>query len=115
MKNRDSNETEPILKPGGDGGSPAQKVKVEDDHDPVRTGLARLFAADAQLRVVSQTEIGLDAAERTLRLTPDSVMVDVWLPAGSDAQAENPTNQKSPMFKVVVLALAFAPHTPPAL
>src|SRR5260370_18391819 len=111
MKKRARNETEPILKTGGDVGSPAPKVKFEDDHDPVRTGLARLFAADAQLRVVSQTEIGLDAAERTLRLTPDSVMVDVWLPAGSDAQAENPTNQESPMVKVFVLAIGFCHAT----
>jgi len=115
MKKRARNETEPILKTGGDVGSPAPKVKFEDDHDPVRTGLARLFAADAQLRVVSQTEIGLDAAERTLRLTPDSVMVDVWLPAGSDAQAENPTNQESPMFKVVVLAIGFGHETATAV
>src|SRR5260370_39876333 len=107
MKKRAHNETEPILKTGGDVGSPAPKVQVEDDHDPVRTGLARLFAADAQLRVVSRTEIGLDAAERMLQLTPDSVMVDVWLPAGSDGYAENPSDQESSMFKVVVLAIGF--------
>ena len=114
-KERGHNETEPIPKTGVGAGSPAPKVQVEDDYDPVRTVLARLFAADAQLRVVSQTEIGLDAVERMLRLTPDSVMVDVWLPAGSDGYAENPTDQESPMFKVVVLAIGLGHETATAV
>ncbi len=80
---------------------------VSDDADPVRTGLARLFAADAQFRVVSPAEIGVDAVERILRLTPDAVLVDVWIPAGSAGDGERPTNEDSPVFNVVVLASAF--------
>jgi len=113
VKKRARNETEPILQTGVGAGSPAPKMQVEDGYDPVRAALARLFAADAQLRVVSQTEIGLDAVERMLRLTPDSVMVDVWLPAGR--YAENPTDQESPMFKVVVLAIGFGHDTATAV
>jgi DNA-binding NarL/FixJ family response regulator len=115
MKKRAHNETEPILKTGVDVGSPAPKVQVEDDHDPVRAGLARLFAADAQLRVLTRAEIGLEAVERMLRLTPDSVLVDVWVPARSDGHAENPTNQESPMFKVVVFATGLGHETAPAV
>ena len=79
---------------------------VKDDADPVRSGLARLFAADAKFRVVSPAEIGVDAVERILRLSPDAVLVDVWVPA-SAGDGERPTNEDSPVFNVVVLASAF--------
>jgi len=39
---------------------------------------------------------------------PDAVLVDVWVPTRADDYAENPTNQKSPMFKVAVLANPFS-------
>jgi DNA-binding NarL/FixJ family response regulator len=88
---------------------------VNDDPDAVRTGLARLFAADAQFRVVSTEEIGVDTVERILRLTPDAVLVDVWVPAGSAGDGERPTNEDSPVFNVVVLASAFGYETARAL
>jgi DNA-binding NarL/FixJ family response regulator len=90
------------------GGQTAQAASiVEDGPDPVRTGLARLFAADAQFRIVSPAEIGVDTIERILRLTPDAVLVDVWVPAGSHGHAELPISQESPVFNVVVFASAF--------
>ncbi len=101
----------PIVKTGVDVGSPAPKVQITAYDDPVRTGLARLFAAGAQLRIVSPPEIGGDTVEQMLRLMPDKVLVDVWLPAGSDGHAENPTEHESPMFKVVVLATGFGLET----
>jgi len=112
MKNRAHNETEPILKTGADVGSP---VQIKDDHDQVRTGLARLFAADAQLRLVTRAEIDLDAVERMLRLTPDAVLVDVWVPTSSDDYPENPSEHESPMFKVVVLATGLGRETAAAV
>jgi DNA-binding NarL/FixJ family response regulator len=88
---------------------------ANDDPDQVRTGLARLFAADAQFRVVSPAEIGVDTVELILRLTPDAVLVDVWVPAGSDGNAEHSPNQEAPVFNVVVLASAFGYETARAL
>src|SRR5260370_40782615 len=104
MNNRVHNETEPILKAGVDVGSP---VQIKDDHDQVRTGLARLFAADAQLRLVTRAEIDLDAVERMLRLTPDAVLVGVGVPTSSDDYPENPSEHESPLFQVVGLATRF--------
>jgi two-component system NarL family response regulator len=115
VEKRAHNEAEPILTTGVGAGSPGPKVQVEDDHDPVRTRLARLFAADAQLRVVSRAEIGQDAVERMLRLTPDAVLVDVWVPTRAEDYAENPSERESPMFKVVVLAIGFGHETATAV
>jgi DNA-binding NarL/FixJ family response regulator len=101
----------PIVTTGVGLATPPPTAPIKDDHDPVRAGLARLFAADAQLRVVSRAEIGLDTVERTLQLTPDSVLVDVWIPTGADGYSPNPTYPGSPMFKVVVLATGFGHDT----
>jgi len=103
VKERALNETG---RPVGGQAAPAALI-VNADADPVRTGLARLFAADAQFRIVSRAEIGVDTVERILRLAPDAVLVDVWVPAGSDGHVENQTNDESPVFNVVVLASAF--------
>lgn len=88
--------------------APPPTAPIEDSHLLVQSALARLFAVDAQLRVVSPVENGLDSVDRTLQLTADSVLLDVWVPAVADAGSENPANQKSPMFKVVVVATEFA-------
>ncbi len=114
VKKRAHNETEPVLKTGVDVGSPAPQVQIQDGDDPVLTGLARLFAADARL-LVSRAEIGVDAAERILRLTPDAVLVDVWVPTRSDDYPENLSEHESPMFKVVVLATGFGRETAAAV
>ena len=114
VKKRAHNETEPVLKTGADVGSPAPQVQIQDGDDPVLTGLARLFAADARL-LVSRAEIGLDAVERILRLTPDAVLVDVWVPTRSDDYPENPSEHESPMFKVVVLATGLGRETAAAV
>jgi DNA-binding NarL/FixJ family response regulator len=91
--------------------TPPPTAPIKDGHDVVRAGLARLFAADAQLRVVSRAEIGLDTVERTLQLTHDSILVDVWVPTSADGYSPNPTYPGSPMFKVVVLANGFGYDT----
>src|SRR5260370_36197780 len=101
MNNRAHNETEPILKAGVDVGSP---VQVKDDHDQVRTGLARLLAADAQLRLVTRAEIGLDAVEPMLRPTPDAVLVDGWVPTRADHYPETPSEPEPPRSKVLFRA-----------
>jgi DNA-binding NarL/FixJ family response regulator len=89
-------------------------VAFEDGQAILRARLARLFAADAQLRVVSHVDNGPDPGERTLQLTPDSVLLDVWVPTIADGYPQNPTNQQPPMLKVVVLATNFGPETAPA-
>lgn len=82
------------------------RVLITDDQALFRAGLARLMAADAQLRVVNPTDDGLNTVERTLQLMPDIVLMDVQVPGL--AGAEN-NGSSSPMsrFKVVVLAADF--------
>jgi DNA-binding NarL/FixJ family response regulator len=82
------------------------RVLVTDDQALFRAGLARLMAADAQLRVVNPTDDGLDTVERTLQLTPDIVLMDVQVPGAAGAE-KNGSSPAMSSFKVVVLAADF--------
>ena len=82
------------------------RVLVTDDQALFRAGLARLMAAEAQLRVVSPIGDGLNTVERTLQLTPDIVLMDVQVPGVAGAEKNGSSSQGS-TFKVVVLAADF--------
>ncbi|TMC96909.1 MAG: response regulator transcription factor [Chloroflexi bacterium] len=81
------------------------RILVTDDQALFRAGLARLMAADAQLRVVNPTDDGLNTVERTLQLTPDIVLMDVQVPGL--AAEKNGSSSSASTFKVVVLAADF--------
>ena len=82
------------------------RILVTDDQALFRAGLARLMAADAQLRVVNPTDDGLNTVERTLQLTPDIVLMDVQVPGLAGAE-KNGSSSSASTFKVVVLAADF--------
>ena len=82
------------------------RILVTDDQALFRAGLARLMAADAQLRVVNPTDDGLNTVERTLQLTPDIVLMDVQVPGLAGAEKSGSSSSAS-TFKVVVLAADF--------
>lgn len=107
-KNRAHVEKPPPVPADTDVDHPAAAIRIGARAESMfRAGLARLFAADAQLRVVIPKEQGQDAIERALQLTPDAVLMDVWVPAVADPDPDNPNQAESPMFKVVVLAADF--------
>ncbi len=82
------------------------KVLITDDQALFRAGLARLLAADAQVRVINPTDDGLDTVERTLQLTPDLVLMDLQVP--NIASVDNSGRSTGPTtFKFVVLAADF--------
>ncbi len=82
------------------------KVLITDDQALFRAGLARLRAADAQVRAINPTDDRLDTGERTLQLTPDFVLMDLQVP--TIASVDNSGSSSEPTtFKVVVLAAGF--------
>jgi DNA-binding NarL/FixJ family response regulator len=89
-----------------DGPAARPKVLVTDDPTVFRAGLAWLRAAHARLRVVNPTDEGLDTVARTLRLTPDVVLMDLQVPSFGSLN-ENGNGSESSTLKVVVLAAEF--------
>src|SRR5688500_18223031 len=55
------------------------KVLVVDDQSLVRQGFGALLDAQADIEVVGSAENGADAVESVRRLSPDIVLIDVWM------------------------------------
>ncbi|MFF4189891.1 response regulator [Nonomuraea sp. NPDC001831] len=56
------------------------RVLVADDHAMVRAGFGALLAAEPDIEVVGDAADGEQAVERTRRLRPDVVLMDVRMP-----------------------------------
>jgi len=63
------------------------RIVIADDHPLYREGVARSLSEDAGLSVVGQAQDALGAAELTLRLQPDVVLLDVSMPHGGGLAA----------------------------
>ncbi|MEY1661937.1 UvrY/SirA/GacA family response regulator transcription factor [Isoalcanivorax beigongshangi] len=56
------------------------KVMVVDDHDLVRTGIARMLADVDGIRVIAQAASGEDAVRISREQEPDVVLMDIKMP-----------------------------------
>jgi len=56
------------------------RVLVADDDDLMRAGLIELLTVDASIEIVGEAATGQQAVDRTQRLTPDVVLMDVRMP-----------------------------------
>ncbi|MFO7902608.1 MAG: response regulator transcription factor [Pirellulaceae bacterium] len=78
-------------------------VLVADDHEVVRTGLARLLQG-AEIDIVAEAENGEQAVEQTLRHAPDVVLMDVRMPDGDGLVALEKIRAAKPDVRVVMLS-----------
>jgi len=62
-------------------------VLVVDDHAIVREGIRALLALQKDIRVVGEAIDGKDALEKTLRLWPDVVLMDIVMPVMNGLEA----------------------------
>jgi DNA-binding NarL/FixJ family response regulator len=56
------------------------RVLIADDDDLMRAGLVELLTADPDIEIIGQASTGREAVERTRRLAPDVVLMDVRMP-----------------------------------
>jgi DNA-binding NarL/FixJ family response regulator len=56
------------------------RVIIADDDDLMRAGLVELLTVDPTIEVIGEAATGRQALDRTLRLAPDVVLMDVRMP-----------------------------------
>jgi len=78
-------------------------VLLVDDHQMVRSGLATLVDAAADLSVVGQAADGRAAIELAGQLAPDLVLMDLSMPVMDGVEATRGVLEVSPQTRVVVL------------
>lgn len=80
------------------------RVLVADDHPLIRSGLARLVSAEADLELVGTAADGVRAVEVAERERPDVVLLDLSMPMLDGVTAAEEIREKSPQARVLVLS-----------
>jgi DNA-binding NarL/FixJ family response regulator len=79
------------------------RVLIADDDDLMRAGLVELLAADPTIEIVGEAATGREAVERTRRLDPDVVLMDVRMPDLDGIAATREVTHAAPRTRVVIL------------
>ncbi|OGO21389.1 MAG: hypothetical protein A2144_00265 [Chloroflexi bacterium RBG_16_50_9] len=82
------------------------RVLVVDDHDVVRTGLACMLDAEADINVIGEASDGFDAIKKILKLKPDVILMDIFMPHCDGLEALKKIHEQLPEAKVVILTVS---------
>jgi two-component system response regulator NreC len=86
------------------------RILLADDHAILRAGLAMLIEAQDDMEVVAEAADGVEAVEKSRRLKPDVVILDLTMPRMSGLEALRDIRQDCPTTRVLVLTM----HDDPA-
>jgi DNA-binding NarL/FixJ family response regulator len=79
------------------------RIVIVDDHEVVRLGLRTLLERHPEFSVVGEAATAREAAQQTLHLKPDIVVMDIRLPGRSGIEACREITEKAPDTKVIML------------
>jgi len=84
---------------------PPTRVVLVDDHELIRTGLARAFERDPQMEVVGQAATVVQALAMYDALRPDVLVTDLQLPDGTGLDVIRAIRQQDETIGLVVLTM----------
>jgi DNA-binding NarL/FixJ family response regulator len=79
------------------------RVLIADDDSLMRAGLVELLSADDTIDIVGQAATGREALERTRRLDPDVVLMDVRMPDLDGIAATRELTRAAVRARVLIL------------
>ncbi|MBB3103975.1 DNA-binding NarL/FixJ family response regulator [Azomonas macrocytogenes] len=79
------------------------RVLVVDDHDLVRTGIARMLADIDGLLVIGQADSGEEAIRAAKELKPDVILMDVRMPGIGGLEATRKLLRSHPHMRVIAV------------
>jgi NarL family two-component system response regulator LiaR len=85
------------------------RVLIVNDHCVVREGLRMFLMRDPEIEIVDEATDGAEAVDKTCRLRPDVVLMDLLLPGIGGLEAIGMIRREVPETKV--LALTIGPGT----
>lgn len=86
------------------------RILLADDHAILRAGLAMLIEAQADVVVVGEAADGIEAVDKTRKLKPDILILDLTMPGLSGIDALREIRCDCPDTRVLVLTM----HDDPA-
>lgn len=80
------------------------KLLLVDDHDLVRTAIARMLSDSSDLDVVGEANSGEQAYNMVRELLPDVVLMDIRMPGIGGLEATRKIKQRFPQVKILALS-----------
>jgi DNA-binding NarL/FixJ family response regulator len=91
------------------------RILLADDHDVVRRGIRSLLQGRSDWEVCGEAVTGQEAVEKSGRLEPDVVVLDVNMPGLPGAEIAHQIRTRSPSSEIVVLTMDETPTTMSAM
>lgn len=82
----------------------AINVILADDHAIIRHGLRALLESASEIRVVGEAGDGREAVQLALKMKPDVVVMDVFMPNLNGIEASRLIRRRRPEIKIVVVS-----------
>ena len=81
------------------------RVLIADDHGVVREGLMALLQAIDLIDVVGEAKNGVDAVEKTKKLLPDVILMDLRMPCMDGVEATRQIKRQFPHIGIIALTI----------
>jgi DNA-binding NarL/FixJ family response regulator len=82
-----------------------KRILIADDHEVMRKGLKSLLAARRDWQVCGEAASGLEAIEKSVKLNPDIIVMDVSMPQMDGLQAARGILLSRPEQKIVMYTI----------
>ena len=82
------------------------KILIVDDHPLIRRGLAAVITETDGMSVVGEAVDGLQAIKRARDLSPDVVLMDIFMPTMNGVEATAVLLRNHPWMKVMMLTIS---------
>jgi DNA-binding NarL/FixJ family response regulator len=86
------------------------RILLADDHPVVRHGLRTLLSSNPKWTIIDEAADGLEAVEKTSRLRPDLVILDVSMPKMNGLEACRRIRKSVPESEVLIVTQHDSPQ-----
>ncbi len=81
------------------------RILIADDHELMRRGVRSLLEAEAGWKVVGEAADGQELVEKTEKLRPDVVVLDISMPRLNGLEAAHRIKKILPEVKILILSM----------
>jgi DNA-binding NarL/FixJ family response regulator len=81
------------------------RVLLADDHTIVRQGLVGILKGSPEMEVVGEAADGAEAVEKSLKVKPDVVVLDISMPHLNGLEAARRIHEALPATRILVLTM----------